>query len=54
MYAGIWCGNLRDRDHLEDPGVKCVFKTWNGGKDWIVVAQNKNRWWPIVNADSVK
>ena len=20
-YIGFWCGNLRERDHLEDPGV---------------------------------
>jgi hypothetical protein len=20
-YAGFWCGNLRERDHLGDPGV---------------------------------
>jgi len=20
-YAGFWCGNLREKDHLEDPGV---------------------------------
>ena len=21
MYTKFWCGNLRERDHLEDPGV---------------------------------
>jgi hypothetical protein len=21
MYTGFWCGNLRERDHLEDPGI---------------------------------
>ena len=21
VHAGFWCGNLRERDHLEDPGV---------------------------------
>ena len=21
MYTGLWCGNLRERDHLEDPSV---------------------------------
>jgi len=21
VYAGFWCGNLRERDHLEDPGI---------------------------------
>jgi hypothetical protein len=21
MYTKFWCGNLRERDHLKDPGV---------------------------------
>jgi len=21
LYTGIWWGNLREKDHLEDPGV---------------------------------
>jgi len=21
MYTGVWWGNLRERDHLEDPGI---------------------------------
>jgi hypothetical protein len=21
-YTGFWCGNLRERDHLGDPGVE--------------------------------
>ena len=21
MHTGFWCGNLRERDHLEDAGV---------------------------------
>jgi len=36
-YTDFWCGNLRARDHLEDPGVdgrivlRPNFSTWNGG-----------------------
>ena len=41
MHTGFWCGNLRERDHLEDPCVdgriiiKCVFRNrdvrlWTG------------------------
>ena len=33
MYTGVWWGNLRERDHLEDPGIdrriilRWIFKT---------------------------
>jgi hypothetical protein len=36
MYYEFWWGGLRERGHLEDPGVdgrsilKFIFKTWNG------------------------
>jgi hypothetical protein len=53
----IWIrwGNLRERDHLEDPGtderiiLKWIFKKWDGGMDWIDLAQNSNRWWTLAN-----
>jgi hypothetical protein len=42
---------------LEDPGVdgriilKWIFKKWGGGSmDWIVMAQDRDRWWALVNA----
>jgi hypothetical protein len=27
-YTGFWCGNLREADHLEDPGIdgRIIFK----------------------------
>ena len=36
-YKGFWRGNLRERDHLEDPGVderiilRRVFRKWDVG-----------------------
>ena len=42
MCAGFWRGNLKERDHLEDPGVdgriilRWIFRNWDGGNglDW--------------------
>jgi len=36
-YTGFWWGNLRKRDHLEDPGVdgstilRWIFRKWDVG-----------------------
>ena len=56
-YTGFWWGNLRERDHSEDPGVDgSVILTWDiqevgcGGVDWIDLAQGRDRWRALVNA----
>jgi hypothetical protein len=47
--------NLRE-GHLKEPGVngriivKCIFEKWDGGKDWIDRAQDRDRWRAVVNA----
>ena len=45
MYTGFWWGNLRDRDHLEDPGInrrvilRWIFRKWDlglwTGSNWL-------------------
>ena len=53
VYTGFWWGNLRERDHLEYPGLderiilKCIFRMWDGGMDWIDMAQDRRA---LVNA----
>jgi len=55
----VLMGNLRERDHLENPRVdgrvilKWIFGKWDGGgdKDWIdVVQKNRGGWRALVNA----
>jgi len=47
--TGFWCGNLRDKGHLEDPGIDgkiiltCIFRKPVGGLDWIGLAQDRGR-----------
>ena len=52
----VWWGNLRDGDHLEDPGVdgriifKVDFRQVGWVMDWIDLAQDRDRWRALVNA----
>ena len=56
-YTGFLWGNLRGRDHLEDPGVdgkiilRWIIRKWGcGGMDWIELAQDRDRWRELLNA----
>jgi hypothetical protein len=45
VYTGLWWGNLKERDHLEDVGIdwriilKWIFRKWEGvvgtGWSWV-------------------
>ena len=47
---------MRERDHLKDPDVdgrvtfRCIWKEWDGGMDFIDLAQYSDRQWAFVNA----
>ena len=52
----VLVGNLRERNHLGDPGIdgriilRWIFRKWVGGDmDWVDLAQDRDRWWPFVN-----
>ena len=58
---GVYRGNLREREHLEDPGVdgriilRWIFMKWVGvgGMDWNDLTQDRDRWralvYPVMN-----
>jgi hypothetical protein len=56
MHTGFCWGDLREGDHLGDPGVggriilKWIFKEWDGGMDWFELAQDRDRWRNLSNA----
>jgi hypothetical protein len=55
-HRGFWWGNLREGGHLKDQEVngriilKWLFDKWGGGVNWNDLAQDRNRWWALVNA----
>jgi hypothetical protein len=55
--TGCWWENLWERDGWGDPGIddrivlRQIFRKWDvGGMDLIELAQDRDRWWALVNA----
>ena len=53
----VLLGDLRERDHLEDPDLdgnfilKCIFsRNWMGLMGWVDLAQKRDRCRAVVNA----
>jgi hypothetical protein len=46
MQIGFWWGNLREGDTGIDGRIilKLIFKEWDGGMEWIDLAQDRDRW----------
>ena len=49
VQKGFWSGDPREIDHLEDLGIdgriilRWFFRKWEGGVDWIDLAQYRDR-----------
>jgi len=53
VYTGIWWGNLRERDHLRDPGLnrriilRWIFRKWDVGvwtrSSWLRIGNGGGR-----------
>jgi len=55
VHTGFCWGNLRERDHLEEPGAdgKIILRRVSRKRnreviDWIDLAQNMDRWRALV------
>jgi hypothetical protein len=52
----VLVGNLRERDHSEDPGVdgrllfEWIVKNWGRGMGWIYLAQDKGSLRTFMNS----
>ena len=53
MHTGIWWGNLKERDHLENPVIdgriifRWIYRKWDG--DWTDLDKDREGWQAFVN-----
>jgi hypothetical protein len=53
--AGLWRESPKERYHLEDQvvdermGSEWMLERLAGGVEWINLAQDRGRWWALVN-----
>jgi hypothetical protein len=54
-YTEFWWENLRKRDHWGDPDIdgriilRHIFRVGCGGMERIKLAQDRDRWWALVD-----
>jgi hypothetical protein len=54
-HAKFWSGILKGRDHSDGLGVdgsiilRWILRIGYEDMDWVHVAQNKDKWWNLVN-----
>jgi hypothetical protein len=53
----VLVGKPAGKDHLGNPSIdgtiilRWIFRKWVvGGTDWVELAQDRDRWWGLVNA----
>jgi hypothetical protein len=53
VHIGFWWGDLREGDHLGDPGsdnIKIYLQEVERDMDWIELAHDRDRWRAVVSA----
>ena len=56
MHTRLWWGNLTEGECLEDLGtdgrkiINWIFKKWEGGMEWIDLAEDRGRRRALMNA----
>lgn len=55
MRTRFWRGKLNETDHVGDVGVdgmiilKCILQKYDGTVKWILLVQDMDQWWAVVN-----